>query len=259
MRPSLTTAVFLATVVTLSLSGQSSDRVSTDTGDIVLTPIIHASIQIEHAGRVIQVDPWSAGDLSRAKPADLILVTDDPAHHLDPTAIATLRKPGAPVVVTSGGHARFPAGRVLSNGESGVFAGIRVEAIPAYDLTPGNPLHPKGEANGYVVTLGSRRVYIAGVTECVPEIQALRDIDVAILPMNLPVDRMRPIPVAECVKTFKPEIVYLYHYDLAYARWLGDPQGPQPNTAQETAATLRVFQDALEGEPVEFRNARWYP
>ena len=96
-------------------------------------------------------------------------------------------------------------------------------------------------------------------TETTPEIQALRDIDVAILPMNLPLDRMRPIPVVECVKTFKPEIVYLYHYDLAYARWLGDPQGPQPNTAQETAATLRVFQDALEGEPVEFRNARWYP
>ena len=259
MRPSLTTAVFLASVVTLSLSGQSSDRVSTDTGDIVLTPIIHASVQIEHASRVIQVDPWSAGDLSRAKPADLILVTDDPGHHLDPTAIATLRKPGAPVVVTSGGHARFPEGRVLSNGETGVFAGIRVEAIPAYDLTPGNPLHPKGEANGYVITLGSRRVYIAGVTECVPEIQALRDIDVAILPMNLPLDRMRPIPVVECVKTFKPESVYLYHYDRAYARWLGDPQGPQPNTAQETAATLRVFQDALEGEPVEFRNARWYP
>ena len=259
MRPSLTTAVFLATVVTLSLSGQSSDRVSTDTGDIVLTPIIHASIQIEHAGRVIQVDPWSAGDLSRAKPADLILVTDDPAHHLDPTAIATLRKPGAPVVVTSGGHARFPAGRVLSNGESGVFAGIRVEAIPAYDLTPGNPLHPKGEANGYVVTLGSRRVYIAGVTECVPENPGApryrrRD------PTHEFTSRSDASDTgSRMCQDVQAEIVYLYHYDLAYARWLGDPQGPQPNTAQETAATLRVFQDALEGEPVEFRNARWYP
>ena len=70
-------------------------------GDIVITPILHASVQVEHAGTVVHVDPWSAADLSRAKPADLILVTDDPSHHLDPVAIERLRKPGAPVVVTA--------------------------------------------------------------------------------------------------------------------------------------------------------------
>ena len=156
-------------------------------------------------------------------------MTDDPGHHLDPAAIEQLRKPGAPVVLTAAAHARFGDGEVLANGEKGVFAGIPVEAVPAYDMTPGQPWHPRGEANGYVLTLGGRRLFFAGVGECVPEIQALADIDVAFLPMNLPVDRMRPRPVAECAKTFRPEIVYLIHYDNATARWFGDPDQPRPD------------------------------
>ncbi len=257
MRVSILTTALLVSFV--SLSAQSSDRISAEGGDILFTPIIHASVQVEHAGTVIQIDPWSAGDLSRAKLADLILVTDDPGHHLDPQAIEQLRKPGAPVVLTAASHEKFPGGSVLSNGQKGIFAGIPVEAVPAYDLTPGAPLHPKGEANGYVITLGGRRIFFSGVTECVPEIQALRDIDVAFVPMNLPVDRMRPIPVAECVKTFKPKIVYLYHYDRGYAAWLSNPRGSKPSGAQDTAATIQAFRHAIQGEPIGFRDAGWYP
>ena len=81
----------------------------------------------------------------------------------------------------------------------------------------------------------------------------------AFMPMNLPVDRMRPIPAAECVKTFKPTIVYLNHYDQAYAAWLGNPRGPRPGGAQDTAATIQAFRNALAGESIEFRDAGWYP
>ena len=258
MRLSISTTALLMSFV--SLSAQSSDRISAEGGDIVFTPFIHASVEVEHAGKVIQVDPWSVGDLSRAKPADLILVTGDSGHHLDPEAIEHLRKPGAPVVLTATGQAKFAGGSVLSNGQTGVFAGILVEAIPAYDMTPGqSSFHPKGEANGYVITLGGRRIFFAGVGECVPEIQALRDIDVAFIPMNLPLDRMRPIPAAECVKTFKPKIVYLNHYNRPYAAWLGNPRRPWPGDAQDTAATLQAFQDAIQGEPIEFRDGGWYP
>src|SRR6185503_5711075 len=100
-------------------------------GDIEITPIIHSSVQIEHAGKVIQVDPWSAGDLSRAKRADLILVTDDLGHHLDVRAIERLRKPGSPVVIAANGRSQVPDGIVLKNGESRVVAGIQVEAVAA--------------------------------------------------------------------------------------------------------------------------------
>lgn len=251
--------VVVAVTHAVSAAAQSSSRVSADGGDIVITPIIHSSAQVEYAGKVIQVDPWSVGDLSQSKRADLILITDDPGHHLDPDAIAQLRKPGAPVVLTATAYERFSDGTVLSNGESGVFADIRVEAVGAYDMTPGRPFHPRGEANGYVVTVGGKRLFFSGVGQCVPEIQALQSIDVAFMPMNLPVDRMRPIPVAECVKTFRPKVVYLNHYDQPYARWLTNPQGDPPADTQDTPATIRAFQQAIAGEGIEFRDAGWYP
>ena len=261
----MTTAAFTVSLSVGALAvspapvgAQTEHRLEAEGGDIVFTPIVHSSVQVEHAGRVIQVDPWSAGDLSDALTADLILVTDDPGHHLDLVAIEQLRKAGAPVVLTSAAHARFPEGTVLSNGERGTFAGIEVEAIPAYDMTPGQPFHPQGEANGYVITLGGRRIFFSGVGECVPEIRALRGIDVAFMPMNLPVDRMRPRPVAECVKTFNPGVVYLNHYDQGYARWLTSQTG-SPTGAQDTPATIQAFRDALEGTSIEFRDAGWYP
>ena len=255
----LSSITLLVLVASWSVSTQSLSRVSARGGDIVITPLLHASVQVEHAGRVIQVDPWSVADLSEAKPADLILVTDDPGHHLDPVAIANLRKPGAPVVLTAKAHARFSDSTVLSNGEHGIFANIRVEAVGAYDMTPGLPFHPEGEANGYVVTLGDKRLFFSGVGECVPEIRALKNIDVAFMPMNLPVDRMRPLPVAECVKTFMPTIVYLNHYDQSYVRWLTNPEGDPPADTQDTPGTIRTFQSAIPGEAIEFRDGDWYP
>lgn len=249
----------LALMGASSVSAQVPGTIAAEVGDIVITPIVHASAQIEYAGTVIQIDPWTVADLSQAKPADLILVTDDPTHHLDPDAIARLRKPGAPVVLTAKAHARFADGIVLRNGESGVYANVRVEAVPAYDMTPGEPYHPRGEANGYLITLGGKRLFFAGVGECVPEIRALEDIDVAVMPMNLPVDRMRPIPVAECVKTFAPKVVYVNHYDNPHSRWLTDARANPPPDMQYTAATLRALGEALEGTGIEFRDAGWYP
>ena len=108
-------------------------------GDIQITPLMHSSVQLEHAGSVIQVDPWSAGDLSAMKQADLILISDTPIHHLDVAAIGRLRKPGAPVVIPASAKAQVPDGRVLANGQSATFGGVRVESIAAYDLTPGAP------------------------------------------------------------------------------------------------------------------------
>src|SRR5687768_9436269 len=142
-------------------------------GDITITTFTHSHVQLEHAGKVIHVDLWSVSDLSNAKPADLILITDDVGHHLDAKAIARVRKPDAPVVIAANGKKVVPDGIVMANGESRDVAGVRIEATAAYDVTPGESFHPKGEANGYIVTLGGWRVYIVGVTECVPNIKAV--------------------------------------------------------------------------------------
>jgi len=244
----------------LTAAAGAADRVPAAGGDIEITPFLHSSVQIEHAGKVIQVDPWTVGDLSRAKPADLILVTDDPAHHLDPKAIQQLRKPGAPVVITANGKPKVPDGVVLANGETATPAGVKVEAIAAYDLKPGEPSHPKGEANGYVITIGGKRLYFAGVTECVPEVRALKNIDVAFMPMNIPLQRMTPSATAECVKAFAPKIVYLYHYDQLAAARLVNPKATAegPAGGLTVAESLQAFKDALRGQAIEVRDARWY-
>ena len=223
--------------------------------DITITPIIHSSVQLEHAGKVIQIDPWSVGDLSTAKPADLILITDDVGHHLDVKAIARLRKPGAPIVIAANGQKRVPDGIVMANGDTREVAGFRVEAIAAYDITPGEPYHPKGEANGYVITIGGARIYFAGVTECVPEVTALRNIDVAFFPMNVPLARMEPDEAIACIRAFKPKVVYPYHYDQD---WVARVQKGGARTAP-TRRGLDELRDGLRQDGIDVRFAEWYP
>jgi L-ascorbate metabolism protein UlaG (beta-lactamase superfamily) len=257
MRIQLTTAAVLTLATTLS----AADRVPANGGDIEITPLVHASVQLEFGGKVIQVDPWSAVDLSKAKPADLILITDDPVHHLDVNAIKQLRKPGSPVVMPSSAKERVPDGIVLPNGEHTTAADIPIEALPAYDLTPGEPAHPKGKANGYVITLGGKRILFAGVTQCVPELRALKNIDVAFIPMNIPPDRMSPQEAADCVKALRPKIVYLSHYDQDYAARLANPRAtPRPLPSGLTVAqTVDAFRTALKNSGIEFRDGMWYP
>src|SRR5262249_53431601 len=185
--------------------------------DVVITPLVHSSVQLESGGLVVQVDPWSKADLSRAKPADLILVTDDPVHHLDPEAIRRLRKPGAPVLLPAASQPKFPEGTAIANGERRTVDGVTVEAVAAYDIKPGGPWRPKGRANGYLVPIAGRRISLAGVTECVPEVRAQRNVDAAFVPMNLPLGRMTPQAAAECVNLFAPRAVYVYHYDQSWA------------------------------------------
>ena len=255
--PELTLAIALGLG---AVSAAAGDKVPASGGVIEITPLIHSSIQLEHAGKVIQVDPWSALDLSRYKKADLILITDDPGHHLDLKAIQALRKPNAPVIIPEVGKAKLPDGIIMANGERASEGGITVEAIPAYDIIQGAPSHPKGKSNGYLITLGGTRIYVAGVTECVPEVRALKNIDVAFIPLNIPLGRMTPAAAAECVKTIAPKIVYPYHYDQTAAARLVNPNAnaDAPPGGLTVPETLRAFKEALKGQPIEVRDANWY-
>jgi L-ascorbate metabolism protein UlaG (beta-lactamase superfamily) len=256
-----TSCAFVLLVSLAPAGARAADRFPASGGDIEVTPFVHASVQLEHAGTVVHVDPWSLGNLSQARPADLILITDDVAHHLDVKAIQRIRKPGAPVIIPATGKAKVPDGIVLANGEATTAAGIRVEAIGAYDLTPGEPYHPKGEANGYLLTLGGKRIFLAGVTECVPEIRQLKDLEIAFVPVNLPAGRMAPAAAAECVRAIRPKAVYAYHYDQDYAARLQNPGASRPAQAASPSAAeqLQRFVDALKGGPSRFQPAEWYP
>ncbi|HET6955215.1 MAG TPA: MBL fold metallo-hydrolase [Vicinamibacterales bacterium] len=261
----MTRAVRLLAAITLVAQGLSpafaADKVPAAGGAIEITPLIHSSIQLEYGGKVIQVDPWSALDLSRYKKADLILITDDPGHHLDLKAIQALRKQNAPVIIPEVGKAKFPDGIIMANGERASEGGITVEAIPAYDIIQGAPAHPKGKSNGYLITLGGTRIYVAGVTECVPEVLALKNIDVAFIPLNIPLGRMTPAAAADCVKTIAPKIVYPYHYDQTIAARLVNPaaNAEAPAGGLTVPESLQAFKSALKGEAIEVRDANWYP
>jgi L-ascorbate metabolism protein UlaG (beta-lactamase superfamily) len=201
--------------------------------EIEITPITHASVQLAYDGKVIQVDP-----VQDAQKADLILITGPETDHLNPAMISKLRKPGAPVVIPQAGQDKVPDGVVLANGEAKEIAGVRVEAVAAYDLIPGDPFHPKGRGNGYVITLGGKRIFFSGVGECVPEVQALKNIDIAFVSMNLPHDRMTMEAAAACMETFHPAIVYPYHY---------------------RTGKVEDFKRLLNGKGIEVRLANWYP
>lgn len=251
-----TTACVL--VMAAALSATAQDRVPSTAGDIVITPMVHASIRLDFAGRTIYVDPWNAVGLGAGPKSDLIIITDNDAnkHHMDAGAIAALRAPGGAVVMPASGTSVVPDGLVMPNGSTRTFGNVTVESIAAYDIIPGEPAHPKGDANGYMLTMGGTRVYVAGVTECVPEIKALTRIDVAFMPMNLPLGRMKPDAVAACVRTIRPRIVYPYHYDQGYqGRLAGRSDANGAATADASIGTLR----SLLAGVTEIRSGNWYP
>jgi L-ascorbate metabolism protein UlaG (beta-lactamase superfamily) len=191
------------------------DTFAAKDGDVSVTFVGHGTLILSWGSLVVHVDPVGEyAEYSKMPKADLVLVTHDHADHLDPAAIAAIRKPGTEVVLSAKGAAKVK-GTVMANGERRTFMGIAVEAVPAYNIrherAPGKPYHPKGEGNGYVVTLGGLRIYVAGDTEDTSEMRKLEGIDVAFLPMNLPYT-MTPEMVAEAARAFKPKVLYPYHY-----------------------------------------------
>lgn len=192
------------------------DNIKTSEGDLTITFIGHGTLMMQWNGKTIHIDPvGNYADYSKMPKADLILVTHDHGDHLDVNAIKALLKTGTQVVLTEKCAEKYPDGKIIKNGESGTFAGIQVEAVPAYNIknvmSPGNPYHPKGVGNGYVINFGNRKVYVAGDTENVPEMANLKNINIAFLPMNLPYT-MTPEMVVDAVKLFHPKILYPYHF-----------------------------------------------
>ena len=193
-----------------------TDTIQTSVGELSLTFIGHGTLMLSCGGTVVHVDPWSRlADYSALPKADLVLVTHEHRDHLDTEAIADVSKDGTVLVGTETTAESLPGGIVMRNGDKKVLAGLTVEAVPAYNILHkrdnGEPFHPKGRGNGYIVTFGDTRIYIAGDTEDTPEMKALKDIDVAFLPMNLPYT-MTPEMVADAAKAFKPRVLYPYHF-----------------------------------------------
>lgn len=219
MKYSNVTVGIVATVIACGAVGQESfeeDVLRTSAGDLKITFVGHGTLMFTFNDLVIHVDPWSrAADYGAMPKADIILVTHEHGDHLDAGAIRTLTKDNTVVVNTEACADAVDGGFVMRNGQTRTISGVRIEAVPAYNLVnlrpDGSPFHPEGVGNGYVLTFGDLRVYVAGDTENTPEMKNLAGIDVAFLPMNLPYT-MSPEMVADAARAFRPRILYPYHY-----------------------------------------------
>lgn len=186
------------------------DVIKTSGGDLKMTFISHGTLMLTYDGKVIHIDPVSMyADYATLPKADLILITHEHGDHLDPKAIQAVSTADTTLITNQTSAKNLPTATVMKNGDSKTVSGIMVEAVPAYNLE--KPFHAKGNGNGYVLTFGDKRVFVAGDTENVPEIKALKNIDVAFLPMNQPFT-MTPEQVADVAKAMQPKVLYPYHF-----------------------------------------------
>jgi len=239
MRKTIGCLLFLAAMTVAQVS-RPVEEFKTTAGVVKITPIRHASMMIEAGGKVIHVDPWSQGSYDGLSPADLILITDIHPDHLDDKAIARVKKSGTVFIAPAAVAKTVTGARVIGNGESATWDKWKIDAVPMYNLkrgpSEGKLFHDKGRGNGYILTYGGTRFYIAGDTEGIPEMRGLKNIDVAFVPMNLPYT-MTPEEAADAVREFHPKVVYPYHY-----------------RGSDTAA----FKKALDGTGIDVRLVNWY-
>lgn len=192
------------------------DVIPTSAGDLTITFLGHGSLMLDFNQVNISIDPYSGvANYAQLPKADLILITHEHHDHLDKGSLASIRTAETDLVLTEPCARQVEGGIVMHNGDVRTVRGIQIEAVPAYNLVhergDGQPFHPKGVGNGYILTFGDVRVYIAGDTENIPEMKALTGIDIAFLPMNLPYT-MTPEMVADAATAFKPGILYPYHF-----------------------------------------------
>jgi len=209
--------IFFAMSVQLSGQGNtSSDEVSTASGSVRMHFIGHGSLMFSFNGYIVQIDPVkSSGNYTEFPKADLILVTHEHGDHLDTKLIDEIKKDGTVMYCNQASSLKVPWAVTMKAGDKKENGGVAIEAVEAYNIVneraPGQPFHPKGAGIGFILSFGGKRFYIAGDTENTPEMKALKGIDVAFLPMNLPYT-MTPAMVADAAKAFKPKILYPYHF-----------------------------------------------
>jgi L-ascorbate metabolism protein UlaG (beta-lactamase superfamily) len=133
---------------------------------------------------------------------------------------------------------------VLKNGGETRQSGISIRAIPMYNLPESaTAMHTKGRGNGYVLGIGGKLIYLSGDTQGIPEMRALKNIDVAFVCMNLPYT-MDVKEAADAVLDFKPKIVYPYHY-----------------RGKDGLSDINAFKKLVEAGNghIEVRLRNWYP
>jgi len=208
--------VIIAGTVVYGQKQFKEDVIQTSGGDLKITFIGHGSLMFTYDRKVVYVDPATMvfPDYASLPKAALVLVTHEHGDHLDAKAIDAVRAADTKIICNAASAQSLADAVVMKNGDTQTTAGISIEAVPAYN--PDKPFHPEGNGNGYILTFGDKQVYVAGDTENIVEMKALKGIDVAFLPMNLPYT-MTPEQVTDAAQAFRPKVLYPYHYQFGDA------------------------------------------
>ena len=212
------TLLFASAVMNAQKNYPVETLVTKDGKQINITLFKHASLAIEYDGEEIYIDPVTKVadtdiDYTNMPKADYILVTHEHWDHLDPKAIKELSKPSTQIILNATSEKQLGKGTIIGNWqEMNLADGIKLEAVPAYNTTPGREkFHPKGNGNGYILTIDGTRIYIAGDTEDIPEMSQIKDIDLAFLPVNQPYT-MTIDQAEKAALTIKPKMLIPYHF-----------------------------------------------
>lgn len=213
------TALALITLWPVSASAQRSapDKIKTDKGPLAIQPIQHGTVAFTWDNKTVYIDPYGGGNAFKGIAApDMIVITDIHGDHLNVETLQTIETSKAIFVTPKAVADQLPEAFkkqlvIIGNGEKTSQLGITITATPMYNL-PETPesRHPKGRGNGYILNFGGKNVYISGDTEDIPEMRALKDIDIAFVCMNGPT--MDINQASSAVIDFKPKIVYPFHH-----------------------------------------------
>lgn len=246
------TLISIAFLLTIFAQAQlaTPDVVVTDDGDLIIQPIIHGALVLTWNDQTIYVDPYGgAVRFEGLADPDIILITDIHGDHLNQNTLNEFNLEGAQFFIPQAVYDKLPEEMqqlsiVINNGENKDVEGVNLAAIPMYNLPEDETSrHTKGRGNGYVLTMGGKKVYISGDTEDIPEMRNLENIDVAFVCMNLPFT-MDIEQAANAVNEFKPAMVYPYHY-----------------RGREGLADVELFKKMVNAEnpQIEVRLKNWYP
>jgi L-ascorbate metabolism protein UlaG (beta-lactamase superfamily) len=247
---SMLTAFFTIALLQANAQSATPDKLETEKGTVTIQPVLHGTVVFNWNGKTIYVDPYGGAEAFTgiAKP-DLILITDIHGDHMDPKTLDAIDTEGAVMLVPQAVADQLPEkyksqAKVIGNGESTTLMDMEIAAIPMYNLPETeDSRHIKGRGNGYILSIGGKKIYLSGDTEDIPEMRALKNIDVAFVSMNLPYT-MDIDQAASAVLEFKPKIVYPYHY-----------------RGQDGLADVEAFKKKVneKDKSIEVRLGNWYP
>jgi L-ascorbate metabolism protein UlaG (beta-lactamase superfamily) len=246
----LVTFIVVTSALASTAQRPAPDQLKTAKGDVSLQPILHGTLVLTWDGKTIYVDPYGGTKAFKgiASP-DLILITDIHGDHLNQATLDSISLSNATIVAPQAVVDKLPEPMkakavVVANGGSTEQKGVSIAAIPMYNLPEAaDSRHTKGRGNGYILTLGGKKIYLSGDTEDIPEMRSLKDIDVAFVCMNLPFT-MDINQAASAVLEFKPKAVYPYHY-----------------RGQGGLADVEEFKKLVNAgnNKIEVRLRNWYP